>query len=59
MLKAIMFQIKVFPVQILHDYFEAFVCVSGRKFLHDSCRFMSLVNFGTNFSLIGVIKREL
>ena len=37
----------------LHAYFEDFVCISRPKSLHESCSTISMVNFGTSFSLIG------
>ena len=43
----------------LHDLFDGLMSISSKNSKHESCRYMSLVNFGTSFSLIGVIKREI
>ena len=43
----------------LHEIFEDSKCISRLKSLHESCSAMSLENFGTNLTFIGVIKREI
>ena len=44
---------------MLHANFEDFVSISRPKCLLESCSTLSLETFGTNFSLIGAMKRDL
>ena len=43
----------------LNVLFGGLMDIFRETVLHESCQYMSLVNFGKNFSLIGVIKREI
>ena len=44
---------------VLNEIFDDLSSISGQKSLHESFRHLSLENFGTNCSLIGVIKHEI
>ena len=43
----------------LHEMFEDLKCISRLNPLHESFSTMILVNFGTNLTFIGSVKREL
>ena len=44
---------------MLHTIFEDFVSISKQRCLLESCSTLSLETFGTNFSLILAMKRDL
>ena len=43
----------------LHDYFDDIMDVFSQNSKRDSCKSLSLVNFGPSFILIGAIELEL
>ena len=43
----------------LQAIFDHVLYVSNKNSKHKSCSYMSLENFGTDFSFIGLIKREI
>ena len=55
-----MFELKLLLLStFLHVQNEAFLCISRLRSLNESCSARSLENYGTNHTLIAILKREI